>query len=64
MNQYNKYIIIAGAIILGFVLHATILNKNQTPGQHCVSMTKKTDGYKSSKTLDSKRGVVIYHCGS
>jgi hypothetical protein len=64
MNQYNKYIIITGAIILGFVLHATILNKNQTPGEHCVSMIKKTDEYKNAKTLESKRGIVYFNCGS
>ena len=42
----------------------THLNKNQTPGEHCVSMIKKTDEYKNAKTLDSKRGMVIFHCGS
>jgi hypothetical protein len=64
MNQYNKYIIIAGAIILGFVLHATILNQYQTPGEHCVSMIKKQDEYKNLKTLDEKRGMVRYYCPS
>lgn len=61
----QKAIIIGASIIIGFVIHAYILNSNvqQTAGEHCVEQMKKTDEYKNKNPYD-KESFIAYRCAS
>lgn len=61
----QKAIIIGASIIIGFVVHAYILNSNvqQTAGEHCVDQVKKSSAYKNANR-EERKTLVGFHCAS
>lgn len=60
MKDYNKYLIIGVAIIIGFIIHANIITKPRTAKEYCFQQYYKNQKIKNDT---DRANFLIGVCG-